>query len=103
MLYRKDDDEKRDFARMGLECAASFRVDGEEGSYNGVVMDLSAIGMRLVCSSALPVGVRLELEMTPEKAIVPPLQVKAEVLRCEKDGQGSYQLGLAIVEILPGL
>ena len=103
MLYRGDYEEKRDFARMGLECPASFRVDGEQAAHQAVATDLSATGLQLRCADALPVGAIVVVEMTPEKAIVPPLKAKAEVVRYEDNGSGGYQLGLNILEMLPGL
>lgn len=103
MLYRGDYEEKRDFARMGVECPATFRVEGQESLHGAVATDLSASGLQLRCADALPVGARVVVEMTPEKTIVPPLKAKAEVVRCYEDGQGGYRLGLNILEMLPGL
>lgn len=103
MLYRGDYDEKRDFARMGVECPASFSLEGELATHQAVATDLSATGLQLNCANEVPVGSMMTVEMTPEKAIVPPLKAKVEVVRCDKSAGGGYQLGLKIVEMLPGL
>ena len=103
MLSRGDYEEKRDFARMGMECPATFRIDGEGTIHHAVASDLSATGLQLKCSDAVVEGAVVMVEMTPEQAIVPPLQAKAEVVRCSENGSGSYQLGLKILEMLPGL
>ena len=102
MLSRGDYDEKRQFARMGVDCPALIQGDGEETTLHAVVKDLSAIGLQLSSADALPVGARVRVEMTPEKTIVPPLQAVAEILRCDEES-GSYRLGLKIIEMLPGL
>lgn len=103
MLYRGDYEEKRDFARMGMECPASFSIDGEGATYQAVATDLSATGMQLNCATAVAEGSVMMVVVTPEQAIVPPLQAKAEVVRCHDTGSGSYQLGLKILEMMPGL
>lgn len=103
MLFRGDYDEKRDFTRMGMECPATFCIEGEETSYQATATDLSATGLQLSCVTAVAEGVVMMVEMRPEQAIVPPLQAKAEVVRCLDNGSGSYQLGLKILEMMPGL
>jgi hypothetical protein len=102
MLQRGDYDEKRDFARMGMECPAIITVDGKD-KYQGVASDLSATGMQLGMANALNEGIEVVVEVTPEQAIVPPLMARAEVVRCKDDGKGGYQLGLKILEMMPGL
>ena len=103
MLFRGDYDEKRQFTRMEVDCPALIRIDGEAASHHAVVKDLSATGLQLSCADALPVGAKVEVEMTPEKQIVPPLQAKAEVLRCDEMAEGGYLVGVQILEMLPGL
>jgi hypothetical protein len=102
MLFRGDYNEKRDFTRMGVECPATYRIDGEGTTYQAMATDLSATGLQLNAAEAVLLGTVLMVEMTPEQAIVPPLQAKAEVVRCSENGTG-YQLGLKILEMLPGL
>ncbi len=101
MLFRGDYEEKRDFARMGVECPATIEADGN--TYRAKATDLSATGLQLICSDPLTEGAEVMVEVTPEQAIVPPLKARAEVVRCIDMGQGGYQLGLKIVEMLPGL
>lgn len=103
MLFRGDYEEKRDFTRMGVECPATFSIDGEGTTYRAVATDLSATGLQLNSATALAEGVVVMVEMRPEQAIVPPLQAKAEVVRCLENGSGGYQLGLKILEMMPGL
>ena len=103
MLHRGDYVEKRDFTRMGVECPATFHIEGESTTYHAVATDLSATGLQLNGSDAVNVGKMVMVEMTPEQAIVPPLQAKAEVVRCDELAAGGYQLGLNILEMLPGL
>ena len=103
MLFRGDFEEKRDFARMGVECPATFRVEGESADHQAIATDLSATGVQLKAADAVAEGSAVLVVMTPEQAIVPPLQAKAEVVRCTEQSGGGYQLGLKILEMLPGL
>ncbi|MCW8917783.1 MAG: PilZ domain-containing protein [Gammaproteobacteria bacterium] len=103
MLFRGDYEEKRDFTRMGLECPATLRIDGEETVHQAVATDLSATGLQLDCALAVAEGGVVMVEMIPEQAIVPPLQARAEVVRCTGNEKGGYRLGLRIVEMMPGL
>ncbi len=102
MLHREDYDDKRAFARMGVDCPAIISVNGGSTTHQAVVKDLSATGMQLSSADVLQIGVEVMVEMTPEKTIVPPLKARAEVVRCD-EADGSYQLGLKIMEMLPGL
>lgn len=101
MLLRGDYDEKRDFARMGIECPVIFRVEGDDSLYHGVASDLSATGLQITCTTEVSLGTQGSVELRPDKAIVPPLNARVEVMRCRELGAGSFELGLKIVEMLP--
>lgn len=103
MLLRGDYEEKRLFTRMVVDCPTVIRIDDEEATYHAVVHDLSATGLQVNCEAPLPVGARIVLVMTPEKQSLPPLQARAEVLRCDECAGGGYRLGLTIIEMVPGL
>lgn len=103
MLFRGDYEEKRDFARMGVECAATFCIEGDSTIHHATATDLSATGLQLNCADNITVGSIVMVELTPSEAIVPPLKAKAEVVRCIENGSGAYQLGMKVIEMLPGL
>ena len=103
MLFRNYNDEKRDFFRMGVTCPATLKVMDSGVVYQGMVSNLSASGLQFDGSDELGVGLVVMVEMTPEQVIVPPLQARAEVVRCDRNANGGYQLGLKILEMSPGL
>lgn len=103
MPYKGDYEEKRAFARMGVDCPAIFRIDGESTAYHAMATDLSATGLQISSANAVNVGTTVMVEMIAEQMIVPPLKAKAEVVRCCENATGGYQLGLKILEMLPGL
>lgn len=102
MLYRGDYSEKRDFMRMEVECPMTFRVRGEAQQYQGTAKDLSASGLLIICQQEIPEGTVLEINVQPEKPIVPPLQAVCEVMRLSSSAPGRYELGVKINEIIPG-
>lgn len=100
MLPRGDYEEKRDFARMGMECPASFQIEGDETIKKGMATDLSATGLCLSSDEALGMGVIVKVVVKPDRSIVSPLKARAEVVRCDKASYG-YSIGLKVLEIMP--
>ena len=100
MLFRGDFTEKRDFYRMEVGCPMQFKIQGDPALHTAVVRDLSASGLGFVCQQALAEGSVVEVVVSPEKAIVPPLQAIAEVVRLSPQDDGSYEIGVKITEIL---
>ncbi len=99
MLGRGDYSEKRGFNRMGVECPVTLR--GADGAlYQGKAMDLSATGLQVNMAQALELGAVLRLTMSPEQALVPPLEAMVEVVRVG-GVEGAYEIGLGIKEMLP--
>ena len=100
MLFRGDFTEKRDFFRMEVGCEMQFRLQGETTLHPGTVRDLSASGLSFVCRQPLQEGSEIEVVISPEKAIVPPLNARAEVVRALAQGADEYDVGVKILEIL---
>jgi hypothetical protein len=95
----QDYSEKRDFPRMCIDCAASFRVDGSEQVATAIAKDLSGGGLLLRIENELPTGSRLNVEIRPGKNITPPLYAVAEVVRCA-EGEGEFLAACSIVTML---
>lgn len=100
MLYRGDYSEKRDFMRMEVGCAMQFRIYGDGDMYQATVRDLSASGLGFVSQQGVLEGATLELIVSPEKAITPPLHARAEVVRVVQQGPSEWEIGVKIVEHL---
>ncbi|MFU8837834.1 MAG: PilZ domain-containing protein [Thiohalomonadaceae bacterium] len=100
MLFRGDFSEKRDFFRMEVGCPMQYRQEGSgEALQQGTVRDLSASGLSFICQQRLSEGDRLEVVISPEKAIVPPLHASAEVVRVSEQETGGVEVGVKILEI----
>ncbi len=97
----RDYDEKRDFIRVSVDCEIKFREMGTEKMDSGRVINLSGRGMLFVAEYGTPVDSHLEVLVTPEREITPPLHAKVRVVRMEKNRRGEgYQIGAIIVEML---
>lgn len=92
--------EKRDFHRMGVECPAQFRIQGDTEVNEGTVKNLSAAGLLIVSSLEITPGTRLAIHIVPTQAITPPLSATANVLRSTPAGEGSFEVACAIERIL---
>jgi hypothetical protein len=95
------DDDKRDFRRMVMDCSASFQVAGEGSPRVAVVKDLSAGGVLLLADESLDVGAQLLIEIRPAADITPPLKADLQVVRCDPSQEGGYSVACTIETIHP--
>ena len=91
-----DYSEKRGHYRMGTDAQARIlRLDTRQ-RLEGRCHNLSATGMLLSTAEAVPAGTALQVNITPEKQLVPPLEAEVEVLRVEAREDGRYHLACTI-------
>ena len=95
-----DYDEKRTFYRMTVDSPMTFKVEGEAQPHHGVAKDLSAIGILIVSEHEPPVGATVELSMSTENSLVPPLRARGEVLRVKPLNGSSHEIAVRIDEHL---
>ncbi len=95
-----DSSDKRDFMRMHVEIGARFKINGHNEYHQGTVADLSAGGLLLSTQIPLADGDELEIQVVPEKAVVPPLHAKLKVLRVDNEQSQQYRAGCKITEFL---
>jgi hypothetical protein len=92
--------EKRDFYRMGVECPAQFRIQGEADVNEGTVKNLSAAGLLIVSPLEIDPGTRLAVHIVPAQRITPPLSATANVVRSTAAGDGRFEIACTIERIL---
>jgi len=93
-----DYSEKRNFFRMNLDCSMEYSVNGSTEKKNGVVKNLSGEGVSLIIDQKLKPGTELQMSITPENPITPPLDVTVEVLRCDKIDADGYEIAGSIIK-----
>ncbi|MGL4206904.1 MAG: PilZ domain-containing protein [Aeromonadaceae bacterium] len=96
MLEQKSK-ERRAFMRLVIDAPLTLLFEGRELA--GVCRDLSANGMAIELSEALPLGALLQVSLATASNALPPFQAEARVLRCEPDG-GAYRLGVEFVSLV---
>jgi hypothetical protein len=94
-------DEKRTFMRMTVDSPVRFTVDGETAPREGIARDLSAIGISITTGDPVAAGASVLITLPSASAMVAPLRVRGEVLRCSQMADNSYELGIGIKEHLP--
>lgn len=88
--------EKRDFIRMDTNCKMKFKKPGAGSFSDGTCLDLSGAGIRFESSQEVEVGKALEICITPEREVTPPLEALIEVIRCEPLGETKWEIAASI-------
>ncbi len=94
-----DYDEKRNFIRMAVECELTLRDPDTGQKFPGRCGNLSGSGLLVFMDDAPPMGSQLDVHIAPDKAVVPALDARVEVVRIEPGADGDYCIGLRIVEM----
>lgn len=85
---------------MPIECAMSFRVGGSHTRFDARARNISSTGMSFTTDHALNAGDALVINVTPEQAVVEPLNARAEVIRVDALAEGGYEVACRIKEFL---
>jgi len=93
-----DYSEKRNFFRMNLDCSMKYSVNGSGEKKSGVVKNLSGDGVSLLIDQKLDPGTEIQMSITPENPITPPLDVTVEILRCDAIDADSYEIAGSIID-----
>lgn len=91
--------EKRDFIRMKIDTPIRAQLTGDGFTADGVCHELSGGGMRVETQREINPGTEVEVSIASEHGHSPSLHARAKVVRAHAD-QGSYFLGLEILELL---
>jgi len=92
--------EKRDFIRMPVHCPIAVREPDSQSEEIAELLDLSASGVRFVSRQSHDAGARLEMRVTPDHPITPPLEATISVIRCEEISNG-FDIAASIEQVAP--
>ncbi|MBN4079021.1 PilZ domain-containing protein [Beggiatoa alba] len=93
-------EEKRDFIRMNAEHALQFRELGSSEMQHGTCCNLSATGIMFTTDNLIPDGTELEINITPQYAVVSPFNAVVKVIRTtENDSSHHYLVAGEITSI----
>lgn len=97
----RDYDEKRDFIRISVDCGLTFREKQDDAEEEGQARNLSGRGMMFIAPRELPVDEMLEVTITPENEVTPPLHAMVKVVRVDKQRRGEgFEIGAIIKQVL---
>ncbi len=88
MTMRLDYNEKRDFTRMEVECVVDYTLSGESEVRQAAGHNLSAGGVCFETEQEVAAGTLLEISISPQQKLTPPLEATAEVVRVEPSADG---------------
>ncbi len=97
----RDYDEKRDFFRMTADCPLNFKIHGDDTQYGGQCVNLSAGGVLFRSETKIEPDSLIDMNITPDKSVVPPLKAVIEVTRrTESSEKGQYEYAGNIKQLL---
>jgi len=96
-MFDQEFSEKRDFIRMFVDADVTFTINGESETYQGKSKELSGKGVAFTTQQTVNDGDVLDIKVSSVIASVPPLEIKANVVRTE--AQENDQLLVATVKI----
>ena len=93
-------EEKRNFPRMRMDCALSYATVGERGTSEGRCKNLSSQGVLFNTLKPMQVGALVDINITPQRAVVAPFNAVVEVLRVSSaEGVNNYEIAARIKQI----
>ena len=97
-----DYSEKRDFIRMSVSCPIVLRDPSAELDDQAKLLDLSATGIRFISPRLLDQGAMLQVTLSPENPVTPPLEAEIAVIRCDEIEDG-FETAATIETMAPAV
>ena len=92
-------DEKRNYIRMNVDCALTYRLADSSELYAGTCTTISGSGVSFIADQSFEPGKAMEVNITPTNAITPPMTAFVEVVRTTKRDDGRYEIAASIKSI----
>ena len=91
--------EKRDFIRMTANSEITYQEIGETQARQGQCINLSAAGILFETDHHVEPGTLVQINITPQLAVVKPLDATIKVLRASKNTDGKFAIAGEIKDI----
>lgn len=92
--------EKRNFIRMKIDTPAEVVIENQGQQIEGICRDLSGGGMLIESPQQLEIGLELTVKLASHHLNSPMLKARVNVARVKENRNGTYTLGLEILEML---
>jgi len=84
---------------MTLDSSLEYQLFNDPKNYVGSVKNLSATGILFTTDQTLPLGVQLQIKLTPENSITSPMTAEVRVTRSDKHSDGIYYVAGEMTQI----
>ena len=96
-----NDDEKRDFLRMAIDCNFSFKTANSNRELQGNVINLSEKGILFTSRKNMEVGALLNIVLTPSHTDTAPIHATVIVERVSSTNDFLYEVACKIRSMAP--
>ena len=93
------EDNRRDHHRMAIASPAEYRLASATAFIPCTVKNLSATGMLLITKENIKEGEQVEVHITPDNPITPPLKATLEAIRCDAGDEGMQETACKILTL----
>lgn len=77
---------------MHMDCEMEYSINGSGNKQCGMMKNLSGDGVLFLAEQHIPPGTEIQIAITPENSVTPPLSVTVQVLRCDPAGSKGYEV-----------
>lgn len=88
--------------RMQIDCEMTYRLAASGTATAGRCRNLSAVGLAFIAGEQVDTGQALEIRLANKTGVSPGMTAFAEVVRCNRLEDGSYETA-AIIKGIKGL
>ncbi|SHE22076.1 hypothetical protein BPUTEOMOX_641 [methanotrophic endosymbiont of Bathymodiolus puteoserpentis (Logatchev)] len=81
---------------MDVSCEMTYKFPDSDQSFVGTCLNLSGSGVLFTTDQALKAGAALEVTISPENSLTPPMKAYVEVIRCKDVEPGVYEVATEI-------
>ena len=91
-----DHSESRQFIRMDVSCEITYKFPDSGELYVGECLNISGSGILFKSPRSIEGGVALEITISPDNVLTPPMKAYVEVIRSKEIEPGMYEVATEI-------
>ena len=84
---------------MKTDSKITFKQHGSDKTQEGHCIDMSASGVLFISGEKFETGTKIDINITPQYSVVPPLDATIEVVRAQANQNGDYAIAGMITEL----
>lgn len=92
-------DEKRNYIRMEIDCAVTYRLADSDEVHHGHCSSISGAGVSFIADRFFDPGKAMEVNVIPQNSLTPPMTAFVEVIRSTQQDDGRYEVAATIKSI----